>query len=184
VPRNIITGTPTEFFRDAFADALHREHVTATPFAEYYVVQLLVAQIEHAVHPDETLSDRFALAHRALPHQRRSMLRDVGDRALVCSGLWWERDSRPLRPQHAGLYLTLGRTAYHRVGGEPFDELAEKFSAFADALIRLGTAHSLSTARDIIRLYALWQETGSRHAMRALGELGLVPVRASNAAPS
>lgn len=184
MPQRIIAGTPLEFFRNALTDALARERVSVTPPAEYYVVHLLVRQIDQGVHPDETLGDRFARAHHEAPAVRVQQLRAVGDSALVFCGLWWEHQYRPLRPSYATYHMDLGRVAYRNIGGQPFDELAAKFSALVDALIRLGTEHSLATARDIVRLYTLWQETDSRYAARALADLGLVPVRTHDSAPS
>lgn len=108
------------------------------------------------------------------------MLREVGDMALIFSGLWWEHQFRPLRPSHAKFHIDLGRMAYRSVGGVPFDELAANIGGIVDALIQLGTDHSLTTARDVLRLYLLWSDTHSPHAARALAAQGLLvmPFRA------
>ncbi len=181
---NVVRVSPEQFFSDALGEALEKERVTVSACAHTYVVRLLVRQIDRGYHPDETLSDRFALAMQAKQAERIRILCEVGDRALVVSGLWWEHQYRPLRASHAGLHIDLGRMAYRNVGGVPFDELAQNIGGVVDALIRLGTDHSLRTAQDILRLYMLWQETRSPHAARALSAKGVMVVPVRTQAPS
>ncbi len=171
---NMVQSSPEEFFSEALGEAMQKECVSVSADAHYYVVQLLVRQIDHGYHPDETLSDRFALAFSAKPVDRNRILREVGDRALVFSGLWWEHQYRPLRSSHATFHVDLGRRAYRSVGGVPYDELSSKIGGVVDALIRMCTDHSLNTARDVLRLYMLWADTHSRHAARALLGRGLM----------
>lgn len=170
----LVRVTAREFFGDALDIAMQKESVDVSPIAHRYVVQLLVRQIDSGYHPDETLGDKFAAAletrHAA---ERIQKLRDVGDRALVVSGLWWEHQYRPRRPSHATFHIDLGRIAYTSLGGVPFDELARNMGGIVDALIRLGCDHNLATARDALRLYMLWEQTQSRHAARALIALGI-----------
>ena len=181
---HIVGETPMEFFREALQEALQREGVTVDVTSEYYLVKLLVSQIDEGFHPDETLGDRFAIAIHAKPIDRMQIFRAVGDRALINCGLWWEHQYRPRRPSYAQYHMQLGKVAYRGVGGEPFDEIAEKFEGLVDALIRFGTKASLATARDILRLYTLWEETRSAHAASALAERGVYVVRGSSPTPS
>lgn len=181
---HVILSSPVEFFRDALEDAMEKEHVSVSVFARHYVVRLLVRQVEQGYHPDETLSDRFALALASGPADRNRILAEVGDKALVFSGLWWEHQYRPHRPSHATFHIELGRHAYRTVGGVPFDELASNIGGVVDALIRLGTDHSMKTARDVLRMYLLWQETHSRHAARALLAQGVMIMPSPTQTPS
>ena len=181
---NMVRSSPEEFFSDALGEAMQKERVSVSADAHYYVVRLLVRQIDHGCHPNETLSDRFALAFNAKPIDRKRILTEVGDKALVFSGLWWEYQYRPLRSSHATFHVDLGRRAYRSVGGVPYEELSSKIGGVVDALIRLGTDHSLNTERDVLRLYMLWTDTRSPHAARALSQKGLMVMPSGTQTPS
>ncbi len=171
-----------EFFRTALDGAMARERVAVGPFTELYLANLLLAQMQAGVHPDDTLADRFARALVAARTERVRLLREVGDTALVTCGLWADRELHPRHPMDARYQADMGRRAYARLsrmdgsGMDVFGELADRFNGLVDALIRLGTEHSLSTARDILRLYEQWQKTHSRHAARALADRGIAVV--------
>ena len=181
---NLIRTSAREYFYDALGAAMQKESVAVSPITHRYMVQVLVKQVDRGYHPDETLGDKFAAALEARDAERIRMLRDVGDRALVASGLWWEHQYRPRRPSHAKFHIDLGRVAYTALGGVPFDELARNMSGIVDAFIRLGIDHTLASARDILRLYMLWDETHSRCAARALIARGITPLPSVTQTPS
>jgi len=180
----IIRDTPTEFFRAALAEAMARERVSVESFTEYYLVRLLVGEVSNGHHPSETLGDVFANALGAKPAERQRLLRWVGDRALVFTGLWWEHGFRPRRVSHARFHIDVGTAAYRTIGGVPFEEMASKFEGIVDALARLGADTSLLSAQDVVRLYLLWEETRSAYAARILAERGLIPQRQNAGSPS
>ena len=180
-----IAEHPFEFFLEALARALKAERVQVTPDAHIYVARLLLQTMTDGRHPSETLGDRVARASEEInPLQRQAILREVGDMALIFCGLWWEWEFRPRRPSHAAYHLDLGRWAYRHLDADPFLEISEKFRGLVDALIRLGTEHSLATARDVMRLYRLWEETHSPHAAKALAGLGLIVGNSGSKIPS
>ncbi len=162
-----------EFFRSLLGDALQRERVKVAPITEFYIVQLLAREVSDGHHPTEILADPFAGALSASPRERVSALRSVGDRALVFSGLWWERDSRPRRPAHVAYYVQLGSIAYRTIGGSPFEEMASKFEGIVDTLARVSTDVLVTSSSDILRIYCMWQETQSKFAARALAARGV-----------
>jgi hypothetical protein len=180
----IIGESPMEYFRIALAEAMARERVSVETFTEYYIVQLLVGEIDRGHHPTETLGDSFVKALAAKPADRQRMLRWVGDRALLFNGLWWEHNFRPRRISHLRFHRDVGMAAYRNLGGVPFEEMSLKFEGIVDALARLGTDASLATARDLVRLFLLWQETHSAYAARVLAERGLIPIAAKDSVPS
>lgn len=181
---NLIRMSAQEFFDDALSIATQKELVVLSSTAHRYVVQLLIRQIDRGYHPDETLGDKFAAALEARSVERIQKLREVGDRALVVSGLWWEHQYRPRRPSHAAFHIDVGRIAYTSLGGVPFDELAQNMGGIVDALIRLGNDHALASARDVLRLYMLWEETHSRYAAHALIARGITPLSPVTQTPS
>jgi len=179
----IISETAMEFFHGALTDAFSREGVSVTPLSEFYVVRLLAGEKARTVHPADALHAKFAQAISEPPATRDELFRDVGDRALLATGLWWEYDFRRRRAPRAAALIQLGSSAYWTIGAEPFEELAAKFEGVVYALARLGSDATLASCRDVLRLYDLWERTASPHAARALARYGVIPV-ASVSAPS
>ncbi len=102
---------------------------------------------------------------------RRQGLRDVGDQCLLYTGLFPDHALRGSVP--VGYYVNLGRNAYHHLSGEPkgdlFRQLSRSFVEMMDVLQcmrELDGGHRLGP----LQAHALWLETGSRHALRALRE--------------
>jgi hypothetical protein len=73
----------------------------------------------------------FARAISEPPARRDEVFREVGDRALLITGLWWEYDLRPRRMPKAAALIRLGSSAYWTIGAKPFEELAERFDGVA-----------------------------------------------------
>lgn len=178
---HLVVMTLEEFFQTALAEAIERERVRITDAVRQYVVLLLARQ---DYHPGEALGIRFAHALDAVVDQVSKVsvmqeLQDIGDRALIASGLWWEREFRPRRVSNLGVHRAIGQQAYRMLGEDPFSELAEKFEGIVDVLMRLSTDRFSKSAPDILRLYAIWEETGSGYAARALAKYGINPARNS-----
>jgi hypothetical protein len=177
--RVIVTDSAEQFFEEALSEALCDERVEASIHARRYLRSVLCREITEGRHPDETLGDRYLLAHRVGPVERTAILREVGDSAMVLSGLWWERAAARRGWPEIRYNITVGSRSYREVGGVPFDEMSAKFEGLVNALVRFGTAHSLATARDVLRLYQLWHQTHSRQAAEALARQGIIPVAGS-----
>jgi len=171
--RVISPDRPEQFFADALTDALDRERVTVSQDAVAYVVFLLADLQRSRCHPDDVLAEDYARAFASRRAPQAVVLRSVGDRALLFSGLWWERE----RSRHGGpqvrYHMDLGRAAYRTVGGVPFAELADRFGGVVDALMRLASTHLLTSDPGLLRLYDLWSETHSTRAARMLAEQGM-----------
>lgn len=175
MPQHVISpDRPEQFFADALTDALDRERVTVSQDAVAYVVFLLADLQRSSCHPDDVLAEDYARAFASHRAPQAVVLRSVGDRALLFSGLWWERE----RSRHGGpqvrYHMDLGRTAYRTVGGVPFIELADRFGGVVDALMRLASTHLLTSDPGLLRLYDLWSETRSTRAARLLAERGML----------
>lgn len=171
---DIIRETPMEFFHAALTDALAHENVRVTPLSEFYVVRLLAGEKVQNSHPTDSLHDLFAQAIAETPARRDEMFRDVGDRALLISGLWWEHDLRPRRAPKSAALMQLGSSAYWTIGAEPFEELSQKFEGVVFALARLGVDATICSTRDLLRLYDAWERTKSPLAARVLAHRGLI----------
>jgi hypothetical protein len=185
-----------EFFREALHAALERQHVHVQDHTEHYIVNLL-AMFSHTdalFEPDEDRSQLKPLAlllaealHAPDDRQRFRMLQRLGDVALFVAGFMAGGFSR--RPVDVDYHIAMGGRAYgtlaqapyhgaQRVLGGVFAELERKFQPLVDALNEIGEGAARNSPRDVLRLYELWQKTGSRRARRLLRSLGIEPVAA------
>jgi len=87
-------------------------------------------------------------------------------------------------------YMTLGGSAYARLASseddtfaDVFGEMAEKFGPLTDVLADISERASLSSNRDVLRLYDRWVRTGSRRDGSLLVERGLLPTPGGSLRP-
>jgi hypothetical protein len=174
-----------EFFRDALQAALGHQHLHVRDHTEHYIVNLL-AMFSHTV--------ALLLAEAAdAPddRQRFRRLQRLGDVALFVAGFLAGSFAR--RPVDVDYHIAMGGRAYGTLAQAPchgaqrvlaavFAELEDKFQPLVDALNEIGEGASKSSPRDVLRLYELWQKTGSPRAHRLLLELGIRPVTAGSGA--
>lgn len=188
-----------EFFQESVADALSNQNIKASDDTVYYIVNLLT----HFVRADEFFEKTpdgvmvkplvclYADAiHAPSVEQRNEALRKLGDIALFVAGVFSDSFSR--KPIKIDYYIGMGVNAYAylsevirgtgrgRAFGAIYDELAEKFQAFVDILAEVSERGQLNSNTDIVRLYELWLQTGSKRAGSKLRDLGIVPIDGSN----
>jgi len=176
--------TPSELFRDLVESAMANQHLDAQEHTSFYLVNLLTAcvqQDQSAGLDDETaLGVRLVEALQAAGVAQRDGLRRVGDRSLFVSGFFGDSLNRSL--VDVDYYIQLGECAYGCLArqereslGEVFDELSGKFTAFVDVLGEVSERTSLTSNRDLMRLYERWLKTGSARSARLLASKGIVP---------
>jgi len=176
--------TPSELFRDLVESAMANQHLDAREHTSFYLVNLLTACVQQDRSPglddDAALGVRLAQALQAAGMAQRDGLRRVGDRSLFISGFFGDSLSGSL--VDADYYIRLGACAYGCLArcerealGEVFDELAGKFTAFVDVLGEVSERTSLTSNRDLMRLYERWLRTGSARSARLLASKGIVP---------
>lgn len=176
------------FFRDCLDRALRSRRVRTSDLAESYLVQLLTDLADPRRHPlgpgRKTLVEMLQAAQDATGANRARLLRELGDNALVSSGVFRER------LMHQGLslsyYTSVGESAYlsasqlHRaLRSSPIDELClelgTKFVRFADALDEAATLGNDSSDGGLVRLLGRFQRSGRPWMERKLAEGGLDP---------
>ncbi len=183
-----IRTTPNlqQFFYELVQNAVAEHKAAVSKEVEYYLVQLLsrFSKIENnAAQPhDEALC---SLLHRALEADRAtqiSLLRDLGDVALYIAGYFPESLSRKLID--IDYYIRMGGSAYGSVSSltqipsiqSLYQELAEKFTAWTDLLTTVSSqAQAPHSEQDLLRLYDMWQRTGSLRALNLLQKEGILP---------
>jgi len=184
-----------EFFRVALQHALRHQHVSVREHTEHYVVNLLAmfARTEALFEPEPGRRTRLKplalLLAEAVdtPDERLRfrLLQRLGDVALFIAGFLAGNLRRPVDVDY---HIAMGGRAYGALAQAPcrgstralssvFAELEDKFQPLVDALNEIGDGASSSgdSPQDLLRLYDLWQRTGSRRARRLLMHLGVQP---------
>ena len=176
--------TPDEYFKDLVEAALARQHLRASEFTSYYVVNLLCrfvrphARIAYA--DDGPLALRLKRALESAGVEQRERLRNLGDFSLFTSGFF--SDSLCRRVADVDYYVSMGEYAYASLGrrdaealGDVFSELARKFVGFVDVLSDVSEHTSLAPRSDLLRTYERWIRTGSLRESERLLDQGLLP---------
>lgn len=185
-----------EFFREALQAALDRQHLHVGDHTEHYVVNML-AMFSHTDALFEQDNGRSQLKPLALllaeaasasdDRQRFRALQRLGDVALFVAGFL--AGSLARRPVDVDYHIAMGGRAYGTLAAAPchggqrtlacvFAELQDKFQPLVDALNEIAEGAAGRSPRDVLRLYELWQKTGSPRAHRLLLKLGIRPVAA------
>jgi hypothetical protein len=187
-----------EHFRDSIHSALSNQKVEAAEETVFYVVNLL-AHYTHAEHLFAQTPEGVDLKPLALIYaeaveagsldQRQAALKRLGDVALLISGLFSSSLNRKV--VDIDYYMAMGGSAYGylsdisrgsvrgRAFRTIFGELSDKFPTFVDVLSEVGEKSRLSSDTDIMRLYEVWLQTGSRRVAERLRKLGIEPVPGS-----
>lgn len=185
-----------EYFHDAVHSALVNQHISASDETVIYVVNLLTVNL-HSECLFEHSSDGLTIKPLALIYgealdaqsedDRDNTLQRLGDIALFISGLFANSLSRSL--VDVDYYIAMGGSAYsyladssrvsrnHTAFKLVFDELSDQFGEFVDLLAEVSEHANLTSSADIMRLYEIWQSTGSKHASNKLQKLGIHPIQ-------
>lgn len=185
-----------EFFRNSMHEALVSQRVSVDEHTAHYVINLLTlfARSDAFYQDDDTAAGLRPLAlqlndalNAPSVAQRRARLRRLGDVALFVAGFF--AGSFRTRAVDIDYYIAMGGTAYGHVSelaretarssqlAFVYDELSQKFRALVDVLNEI-SAHGTYSEDNAVRLYAIWQQTGSRRAARMLRKRGIFPLHA------
>lgn len=184
-----------EFFRDSVESALDNQQLNADDHTVHYVVNILTRftrsdQLFEATPDGRQLKPLALMLAEAMDadseRQRNDALRRLGDVSLFIAGFFSQMFARRLVDMD--YYVAMGGNAYgslhQRVRGtangrafaDVYRELARKFQGFVDVLWEVSESARVSSDRDILRLYEIWNRTGSRRAGRLLAKLGVHPI--------
>ncbi len=187
-----------EFFRAALQHALRHQHVSVREHTEHYVVNLLAmfARTDALFEPTPGKAARLKplatlLAEAAdTPDERLRyrLLQRLGDVALFIAGFLAGHSRGVVDVDY---HVAMGGGAYGMLAQAPcqgprralssvFAELEDKFQPLVEALNEIGEGADGESPQDLLRLYELWQRTGSRRAHRLLMQLGVQPVPTGN----
>ena len=185
------------YFAGIVQQAVVDRRVIVSDETQYYVVRLLCefALSDRLYRLDATSGHRerdalallLARAGSAPVDERVRLLKRLGDSSLYISGFFGESLARSL--VDVEYYISMGGSAYGKLStvlrvrrsvgarADVFAELAEKFRQLVDVLARvsLQTDGPGSTNESLLKLYDLWQRTGSRRVAEKLRAHGLEP---------
>jgi hypothetical protein len=185
------------FFHDVLTEALHERRVEASESTAHYLVALLA----DFAHPDETAHEAMErplpiLLQEALAaagRERFERLRTLGDNVLYTSGFFL--DHLETRGVQLTYVSALGARAYGSAASmlrgpgqsnsegapELFEELADKFTRFAEVLSTVSEGlfanSAITSDAGAIRTYERWLRTGSTQLSSALASRGMVATR-------
>ncbi len=184
-----------EFFHGAVETALQNQAIAVSGETVIYLGNLLTTFI-NADYLFEHTTEGMMLKPLALhykeaveaptPKQRFILLRRLGDVSLFISGMYSQSLNRSL--VDIDYYIAMGGNAYSYLSetGEStlsvglkvaFSELANRFSEMIDVLSEVSDASNISSSFDLLRLYELWQKTGSVRIADKLKQTGIQPVK-------
>ncbi len=185
-----------EFFHDSIAAAVEHQQRHIAPETIFYLTNLLTEfssaefvfqQYEYEGNTLPPLAMLYMGAVEAKTRkQKLYQLKKLGDLSLFVSGLFSYSLNRSL--VDVDYYVAMGGNAYahladtasydsnQKVFAGIFAELSEKFVIVIDILTEVGDNMDQKPNQDVMRLYELWQRTGSEIAASRLRKLGIDPV--------
>ncbi len=194
----IIESSIESFFQDLVHNAVENQKLDASQECVRYLIHLL-STFAHSEAlfdstPDGPMIQPLALLYGQAfeepdGNRRNQTLKRLGDVALFVSGIF--SDSLNRKVVDVGYYIAMGGSAYGHLSHTSrhlarwqsfrnlFCELATNFAQFVAILHEVGDQTGLQNDQDIMRLYEVWQQTGSRHIERKLQRFGINPVHGS-----
>jgi hypothetical protein len=185
-----LDATPEAFFFELVRNAVDRQRVKLQPETEFYVVKLLkrfiFSEALYSKSSDGSLQEqplaflyKEALEAEAHPEQK-VLFQNVGDISLFKAGFFRESLSRA--NLDIKYYIGLGGSAYLNAAQRSeekhfrslFSELSDQFGKCVSILSEVSEATTATrTEQDVLRLFDLWNNTGSERVARTLSRTGI-----------
>ncbi len=140
---------------------------------ESYLVFLLMRFAKQPHMLARVLATDYLNGLSAGEHQRREMLKEVGDHCLLFSGLFPQQAER--RMVKVSYFVDLGRVAYSQTAeltsnlmAPVYADLAREFVSLMDILQTMRALRGKGSKLTPISAFELWNETGSQHAYQVI----------------
>ncbi len=154
-------------------DAMASSGIAIDEELECYLVLLL---IRFTAEPDlltKALALDYLQSQNELGALKRDILRDVGDKCLLFSGLFPGQAQR--KRTRISYYVNLGQSAYGALAdlattdfNRLYGELREKFVPLMDVLLATRSIYGDLSLLTPVEAQELWSDTGSQQAYRVL----------------
>jgi hypothetical protein len=169
----ILSESSTAQWWRLVTEAEQKAQVNLSEDSESYLVFLLMRYSDNPEIMKSILAIDFLKSLNALGEKRLDMLREVGDKCLILSGLFPGRArSRRVRISY---FVKLGQTAYSCLSqasslaiSKLYANLGEQFVGLMDVLHTMRELTSEQAFLDLLQAEELWQDTKSSHALKTL----------------
>ena len=175
------------WFHERLEEALAWQNAEASELTRLYLVELLARFAERPARNafERPLVLQLADALEASGPERIAGLRALGDHALY--GLGFFEDAYERRGVSRDYVVTMGGRAYAQasrlaayspresVRCEVYEQLADGFEVYVEAIDDVRESTTLRTPQDIVRLYEKWKRTRSPKIARRLRSEGVFP---------
>ncbi len=163
--------TPTALWHEIVLQAEQACSVMLKEELESYLVFLLMRYINKPEFIKNIIATEFLQSLDRNPIQREMLLRDVGDKCLLFSGLFPHIAKKRL--VQVSYFVKLGQAAYFRISrknNDLYNHLSMEFVPLMDILQSI--RHYTQQYPDLLPLeaYDLWNDTGSQRALNVLKE--------------
>ncbi|MBC87555.1 MAG: hypothetical protein CL677_10305 [Bdellovibrionaceae bacterium] len=187
----------TEFFRQSVEEAFSSLKIKGLPQVKTYLTELLhhfmVTDNLYEVCEDSgkrknvTLAELFLEANLLEHKMREEQLKRLGDMSLYMSGFFG--DSLKRKIIDIDYYISIGGSAYGSLStlvtqdviAKIYEDIAENFVSYVDALTYISQRTQIQSNKDLLRLYDRYIATGSELAKEQLAEKGLLNAQSKKA---
>ena len=126
-------------------------------------------------------------AQNAPPTERNELLKKLADRSLYISGFFGDSLQRKL--VDVDYYVDMGGMAYGALAttvrensrARVYSELAQRFFDFVEVLTHISSETHLQNEENLLRLFEMYEKTGSEVAREKLVSKGLTVVPSTEA---
>lgn len=180
---------PIEYFKEMVATAVKHQRIRTCETTEFYLSTLLADFTSSEKLGAEPLAITYLKALESDRSMQGRLLKDLGDIALFTSGFF--SDSLKRKIMDVDYYISMGASAYANLAAMHkddrgvalmsglFAELSDKFKVFVDVLTEVSETTSLTSSKDVLRVYERWLRTKSKRAEATLRALGIEPLEVS-----
>lgn len=180
-PLLTIVPSTEPFFYELITQSIDHQNIDVSPPAVHYVTALLAHRLTHSDEMNDTCSGTLVDILKASlenPDKRMELTKDLGETALVISGIFYDYLLRHcISPTY---YIEMGQQAYDTLAGlshplrtEVYDEIARKFPGIVCVLNEVADRTFYHREEDIARTYERWLESGSDVFFRRLIRNGI-----------
>lgn len=189
-PDTALIASARDYFKNIVSHAFEQRKIKTFPMAKDYVVDLLEHYVSSQNFFDdydasgkrvrETLAIMFLKAENSEPRARTELLKKLGDRTLYISGFF--SDSLHRKVVDVDYYAEMGGTAYSALASsvkedtiaQVYKELSNRFLQFADVLTYIAAQAQIHDEANLMRLFEMYERTGSEYARSRLLDRGLI----------
>lgn len=179
-----------DYFEEIVTDAFEHRKMKVFPLVKAYLVELLEFYVpasnlfddvdESGKRTRQTLAETFLRAQNVDSLERIELLKKLGDRSLYISGFFGDSLQRKL--VDIDYYADMGGMAYGALErsvredslSRIYGDFARRFLEYVDVLTYISTQAHLQNESNVMRLFELYQQTGSETAREKLMEKGII----------